>query len=237
MRRKMKKELLIFGANGALGRGVSAALLKKNYDKIYLIDFNIGKENINTKKTVIKIDNQDLSVEKNVAEIFLKIDPSKDTFFFLYSTVGGFAGGKLIRDTDEAEWDKMMSMNLKSNFFIAKYFSRLVEKSAGGSICFTAAATGINPEAGKGSYGISKSGLIHLVKTLALEGISIKLSANAIAPYIIDTPANREWMKDADYEKWIKSEEIGELAYNIFENFRFFSGNVMSLSSRLIVQE
>ncbi len=196
----MKKELLIFGANGALGRGVTTTMLKKNYDKIYLFDFNIENEKVIPEKPVIKINTRDLSVEKNVADVFAKINPSKDTLFFLYSTVGGFAGGKTIRETDEAEWNKMMDMNLKSNFFIAKYFSRLVEQSAGGSICFTAAATGINPEAGKGSYGTSKSGLIHLVKTLALEGISIRLSANAIAPYIIDTPANREWMKDADYQ-------------------------------------
>lgn len=232
----MKKELLVFGANGALGRGVTTTMLRKNYDKIYLFDFSIEKANADTGKNVIKINTQDLSVEKNVADIFAKINPSKDTLFFLYSTVGGFAGGKTIRETDEAEWNKMMDMNLKSNFFIAKYFSKLVEKSAGGSICFTAAATGINPEAGKGSYGTSKSGLIHLVKTLALEGSSIKLSANAIAPYIIDTPANREWMKDADYNKWIKSEEIGELANSIFENFFFVSGNILRLSSRFTVQ-
>ncbi len=232
----MKKELLIFGASGALGRGVTESMLKKNYDRIYLFDFNIEKENFKSEQ-VIKINSKDLSIEKNVEEIFAELNPSKETLFFLYSTVGGFAGGRTIKETGEDEWNKMMDMNLKSNFFIAKHFSKLVEKSAGGSICFTAAETGINPEAGKGSYGTSKSALIHLVKTLALEGNEIKLSANAIAPFIIDTPANRQWMKNDNYDKWVKAEEIGDLAHEIFRHFFFISGNIIRLTSRFIVTE
>ena len=230
----MRKEILIFGANGALGKGITRTILKKDYNKIYLVDFHIENEKLDFE-SVVKVNSEDLSVEKNVERIFSKISPAKNTLFFLYSTVGGFSGGKSISDTNESEWDKMMDINLKSGLWIAKYFSRLVAKSAGGSICFTAAETGVNPEAGKSAYGTSKSGLIHLVRTLALEGNDINLSANAIAPYIIDTLANRDWMKDADYSRWIKPEEIGELAHNIFSNFHFISGNVFRLTSRFVV--
>jgi NAD(P)-dependent dehydrogenase (short-subunit alcohol dehydrogenase family) len=71
-----------------------------------------------------------------------------------------------------------------------------------------------------------------MIKTLAEEGKEINLSANAIAPFIIDTPANREWMKDADYESWIKPAEIGELVYSIFQNYRLLSGNIYQLKHR-----
>ena len=228
----MKKELLIFGANGALGKGITKYMLGSDYDKIYLFDIEMQKQKIGEGENIEKINSGDLSVEKNVIEVFDKIKPSGEILFFLYSTVGGYFGGKNIRDTEEADWDKMMNMNLKSNYFIAKYFSKLVEKSAGGSICFTAAETGINAEKGKSAYGTSKSGLIHLVKTLALEGKSIKLSANAIAPFIIDTPANREWMQSPDYSEWVKPEEIGSLADSIFKNFHFISGNIIRLPIR-----
>ena len=119
-----------------------------------------------------------------------------------------------------------------SGFFIAKYFSLLVSNSHSGSICFTSAFTGLNPEAGKGAYGVSKAALIHLIKTLSEEGKEIHLSANAIAPFIIDTLANREWMKDADYDSWMKPEEIGELIHSIFNNYNFVSGNVFELKNR-----
>ncbi len=227
----MKKNLLIFGADGALGRGVTGSLSKKDYDKIYLFDSHYEKETVNEDR-INKIKVEDLSIEENVIGAFKSILPSQNELFFLYSTVGGFIGGKNLWDMDVSEWDKMININLKTGFLIAKHFAGIVKASAGGSICFTAAFTGLNPEANKSAYGISKSGLIHLTKTLAIEGEKINLSVNAIAPYIIDTTANREWMKDSDFSKWIKPEEIGELAHNLFTHFYFISGNIILLDKR-----
>lgn len=226
----MKKELLIFGANGALGKGISNVLTKKDFDKVYLFDFDL--KDLPEGKNIETIMIGDLSEEKNVTGAFSKVSVSKEKYYFLYSTVGGFAGGNNIWETDENEFNKMINMNLKSNFFIAKHFARLVKETSGGSICFTAAFTGVNPEIKKTAYGTAKAALVHLVKTLSLEGKEIKLTANAIAPYIIDTPANRKWMKDSDYESWMKPAEIGELVYSIFNYFNFITGNVITLTHR-----
>jgi NAD(P)-dependent dehydrogenase (short-subunit alcohol dehydrogenase family) len=70
------------------------------------------------------------------------------------------------------------------------------------------------------------------VKTISDEGVKINLTANAIAPYIIDTPANREWMDIKDYSKMIKPAEIGSLVLSIFKNFNFISGNIFDLKHR-----
>lgn len=229
----MIKELLIFGANGALGKGVTESLLKKDYSKIYLFDFDIS--GLPESDKIQKINSKDISVESNAIAAFENIKPSKDKLFFMFSTIGGFAGGSSIWDSEVEELDKMFNMNLKSSFCLAKCFSKLVKKSAGGSICFTSAFSGISPEPQKAAYGASKAALIHLVKTMALEGKEINLSVNAIAPYIIDTPANRKWMKNADYDKWMKPAEIGELIHSIFTNFYFITGNVLSLTNRFSV--
>ncbi len=174
----------------------------------------------------------DLSEEENVRKAFSNIIPSKDSVYYLLSTVGGFTGGKKIWETEVGYFDRMINMNLKTNFLIAKYFSLLVKESHSGSICLTSAFTGLVPEAGKAVYGASKAALIHLVKTLAEEGNEINLSANAIAPYIIDTPSNREWMTDAEFEKWIKPSEIGEFVDSIFQNYNLVSGNIFELKYR-----
>lgn len=226
----MKKELLIFGSNGALGNGVTSILKSKDYDKIYLFDIKLNEENIDPTTVNIKI--EDLSVEENVKQAFSHIKASKDTAFFLFSTVGGFAGGKKVWETDLDEFKKMINMNLTASFLIAKYFALLVKNSHSGSICYTAAYTGLFPENSKAAYGTSKSALIHLVKSLAEEGRDINLSVNAIAPFIIDTPANREWMKNADFENWMKPEEIGELIHSVFNNYNFVSGNIIKLTDR-----
>ncbi|MDO8548544.1 MAG: SDR family NAD(P)-dependent oxidoreductase [Ignavibacteria bacterium] len=233
----MKKELLIFGANGALGKGITEVLTEKDFDKVYLFDFDLT--GLPDWKNIDKIIIKDLADEKNVIDSFSKVTPSKEKYYFLYSTVGGFAGGNNIWETEVEELNKMINMNFKSSFFIAKHFARLVKESSGGSICFTAAFTGVNPETKKAAYGSAKAALIHLVKTLSLEGKEINLTVNAIAPYIIDTPANRDWMpaptlsgKDADYEKWMKPQEIGELVNSIFNHFNFLTGNIINLTHR-----
>ncbi len=229
----MNKELLIFGANGALGKGITEVLTKKDFDKVYLFDFKL--EGLPEGKNIDKILIKDQAVEKNVIDAFSKVKSTKEKYYFLYSTVGGFTGGNKIWETDEAEFDKMININLKSNFFIAKHFAGLVNKSAGGSVCFTAAYTGLNPETTKTAYGSAKAALIHLVKTFALEGKEIDLTVNAIAPFIIDTPANRKWMKESSFDKWIKPVEIGELVYSVFSHFNYLTGNVISLTHRFKV--
>lgn len=225
----MKKELLIFGASGALGNGVTEIFLRKNYDKIYLFDF---KHKEIAQRNVKQITVKDLSDEENVKNAFSEITPSKDSVFFLFSTIGGFIGGKKIWETEIGYFDRMINMNLKTSFLIAKYFSLLVKQSHSGSICLTSAYTGLVAEPGKAVYGTSKAALIHLIKSLAEEGNEINLSANAIAPFIIDTPANREWMKDADYEAWIKPSEIGEFVDSIFQSYNLLSGNIYQLKYR-----
>ncbi len=225
----MKKELLIFGSSGALGNGVTEVFLGKNYDNIYLFDFkHKGIKQNNVKRIVIK----DLSIEENVKNAFKEVPTSKDTVLCLFSTIGGFTGGKKIWETEVGYFDRMINMNLKTNFLIAKYFSLLVKNSDSGSICLTSAYTGLFPEEGKGVYGASKAALIHLIKTLAEEGKDIKLSANAIAPFIIDTPANREWGKETDYDSWIKPNEIGEFVDSIFQSYNLLSGNIYQLKYR-----
>ena len=226
----MKKELLIFGSSGALGKGVTRTLKSKDYDKIHLFDFHLKEAN--TQSNIVQIKIEDLSVEENIKQAFSHIKSSKDTVFFLFSTVGGFAGGKKVWETDLDEFEKMINMNLTTSFLLAKYFSLLVKDSHSGSICFTAAYTGLFPENSKAAYGASKGAMIHLVNSLAEEGNEINLSANAIAPYIIDTPANRGWMKDADFENWMKPEEIGELIYSMFNNYNFVTGNIIRLTKR-----
>jgi FlaA1/EpsC-like NDP-sugar epimerase len=90
----MKRRLLIFGANGALGKGVTKALLKKKYDEIYLFDskFNSTINNSKIKQVIVK----DLSVETNVEEAFETIKATKKSNLFLFSTIGGYSGGKTI---------------------------------------------------------------------------------------------------------------------------------------------
>ncbi len=226
----MDKKLIIFGANGALGKGVTKTLLSKDYDEFYLFDFKFDEMMSDKRARQFLV--KDLSIEKNVIASLFEVKTNEKSKLFLYSTIGGFYGGTSVWETEELDFDRMFNMNLKTNYFIAKHFSSLVKKSFGGSICFTSAYTGNYPEELKFAYGASKSALNYLVKTLSSEGNSINLSVNAIAPFIIDTLANREWMKNGNYSSWMKPEEIGELIHSLFQHYNFISGNIIELKKR-----
>ncbi|MBZ0198680.1 MAG: SDR family NAD(P)-dependent oxidoreductase, partial [Ignavibacteriaceae bacterium] len=117
----MKKEVLIFGSNGALGKGVTQAFLNKDYDKIHL--FGSSNDPSANYANIVYHKTSDLTIEKNVEIAFQSITPDVDKIYFLFSTIGGFYGGKKLWETDLAQWEKMMQMNLRSAFLIAKYFS------------------------------------------------------------------------------------------------------------------
>lgn len=225
----MRKEALIFGSSGALGLGVVKTLLTKGFDHLYLFDFKMSEE---TLPGVTKVTVEDLTNSSNVEKAFSFVKPAEDKLLFLFSTVGGFVGGKTIEETTDEDLQKMFAMNFTANFNILKEFKKLVAASRGGSAVFTSAFTAFAGEFGKSVYGASKSALSHLVETGAEEGRNINLSVNAIAPFILDTPANRSWMTDTDFNTLIKPEEVGELLMAIFQNFHFVSGNIIKLRYR-----
>ncbi len=226
----MDKKIIIFGAGGALGKGVTKTLLTKNYDEIYLFDSKVDESISDTKVKQFTV--KDLSIENNVSAAMYEIKTDEKTNLFLFSTIGRYYGGTSVWETEEVDLDRMINMNLKTNFFIAKHFVSLIKKSSAGSICFTSAFTGNHQDKLKYAYGVSKSAVNYLVKTLSQEAAELNLSVNAIAPFIIDTPANREWMKNSNYALWIKPEEIGELVHALFTNYNFVSGNIIELKER-----
>jgi NAD(P)-dependent dehydrogenase (short-subunit alcohol dehydrogenase family) len=91
--------------------------------------------------------------------------------------------------------------------------------------------TSLSPAVNKLAYGLSKNGLNYLVKTFVKENKKNNISANAIAPLVLDTPANREWVEDLSIT--VKPEDVGELIYAIFENSRIISGNIIELPGTL----
>src|SRR5690606_1249885 len=196
-------------SEGALGKNASKILSGKDYDKTILFDFKFNEPAV--KADIEQVEIKDLSKEENVISAFKGIKPSEDTYFYLYSTIGGYHGNTEVWETEIKDIDRMININFKANFLIGKYFADIVRNSAGGSICFTSAYVGSYAEKDKAAYGATKAALSHFVKTFSAEGKEIRLSVNAVAPFIIDTEDNRNWMKKSDYESMMKPEEIAEV--------------------------
>ena len=220
----MKKILFVFGAGGILGKGVSQILSNKNYDTVYL--FNSRPVELPSPNSIY-VQTSDLSNEENVIAAFSKINFEKNTEYFLLSSIGGYTGGKGVIDTSVEEWSKMMNMNVTVGFLITKHFFKNAQNCNGGAVCLTSAMTSFVPEENKAAYGTSKNALNFLVKTLAKEGKNYGISVNAIAPSVLDSKSNREWI--TDNSMMITPEAIGELVFSLFQNRKIVSGNILEL--------
>lgn len=221
----MSKKLIIFGSEGALGLGATSTLLEKGYDYYYLINRSFNQFSDSDRvKTIIA---EDLSIESNVEAVYSSISFNQDDQLFVFSTIGGFAGGVSIEETGYDTWKKMITLNLEISFLIAKHFITLAKKVSGSSILYTSALASINPAENNAAYSVSKNALNFLVKSLALEGKKYNLSTNAILPFVIDTPGNREWVEDTSI--MVTPSQIGNTVHTIFENYQTFSGNLVKL--------
>ncbi len=222
---KSEKVFLLFGASGALGRTAVDYFLNQDYDQYYFFTREMFELNSAKKYEMILI--SDMTKEENVAKAFQNIDQKESANYFLFNTIGAYLGGESIADTQYEDFLKMISINLCTAFLISKYFSKLAQNSNGASICFTSAQSSLYPEENRAAYNISKHALNFLVKTLSMEGKKINLSANAVAPYIIDSEANREWIEDTT--QLVTTSEICNVVHSLFLNYKTITGNIVEL--------
>ncbi len=125
--------------------------------------------------------------------------------------MGGFAGGQPVQETDEATWDRMLSMNLTSAFYVMRAALPALVAQGHGRIIAVSARASLEPGANLSAYNASKAGLNALVRTVAAEVRGTGVTANAVLPSIIDTSINRAAMPGADFSKWVTPASIASL--------------------------
>jgi NAD(P)-dependent dehydrogenase (short-subunit alcohol dehydrogenase family) len=128
----------------------------------------------------------------------------------LVHALGGFAGGQPVETTDDAAWESMIAINLRSAFLIARAVLPHMIEAGYGRIVAVGSRTGVEPAAGLSAYGVSKAGLNALIRTIALETRDKGITANVVLPSTIDTPANRKAMPKADFSRWVSPEKIAQ---------------------------
>ena len=114
-----------------------------------------------------------------------------------------------VEDTSLAELERMWRMNLASCFLCCREAVRAIRRSgAGGRLVNVAARPALIPTAGMIAYATSKAGVAALTTALAEELAPERIWVNAVAPSIIDTPANRPAMPNADHSRWPSTSAI-----------------------------
>lgn len=126
-------------------------------------------------------------------------------------TVGGFAGGQSIAETDDATLQRMFDVNLYSTFYLLRAAIPVMRKTGNGRIVAIGSRAALEPGAGVGAYSASKAAMVSLIRTVALENKDAGITANVILPGTMDTPTNRKFMPNADVSKWVRPAAVASL--------------------------
>ena len=210
--------VVVTGGTGALGRAVIGTLRAANaichvpnMIAAELEDFPHASD-----PDVLVVRDVDLADEAAVKRFYQALPP-------LWASVhlaGGFAMSP-IGDTSSDDFIAQFRMNALSCFLcsaaaIAAFRargSRGPGGAAGGRIVNVAARPALEPRLGAGmvAYATSKSAVAALTQALAQETTEEEIWVNAVAPSILDTPANRAAMPDADHRRWVLPSDIAEI--------------------------
>lgn len=147
--------------------------------------------------------------------------------------VGGFAAAPIV-DTPLAELTRMLAQNAATCFLACREAVRAIRRTGGGGrIVNVAARPALAPTGGMVAYAASKAAVVSITQCLAAEVVAEGIWVNAIAPSIIDTPANRAAMPTADFATWPKAEELARtLAYLVSPANTLTSGTVVPVYGR-----
>jgi NAD(P)-dependent dehydrogenase (short-subunit alcohol dehydrogenase family) len=209
------KVALIAGGTGGLGRAVTEAFLVEGATVI--CTYRKKQEFDDLKKTAgagaSKLFGSDVDVTDHAAvqKFVSTISGKNGRIDFLVNTVGGYAGGVKLWDTDPAVLDQQLKLNLISGYVLCRAVVPLMLKQQSGAIVSVASKAAVDHAAGAAAYVASKAAVVAMMDSLAADLKGSGVRVNSVLPSIIDTQANRKAMPGADFAKWPKPEEIANV--------------------------
>src|SRR5207302_4643196 len=220
------KVALITGAGMGMGRE-AAVLFAEEGARVVVCDINkqaaeetvalVGKAGGEGLAAV-----GDVAVEEDVKRMVEEGARRFEALHVLYNNAGVLWKDKdrSVLETDSAQWDRVMGINLKSVFWVTKHGIPHLQKAGGGSIILVGSVSALAGfTRAQDAYTAAKGALISLGKSLAIQFAKDQVRCNVIHPGIVDTPLQAPYLTPAirkEFETGIPLGRIGtprEIAY------------------------
>jgi NAD(P)-dependent dehydrogenase (short-subunit alcohol dehydrogenase family) len=195
------KRVVVTGANGALGRAVATTAEAQGAEVIKL-DMIFPGDSIDANCHTVNL--SDTAATKALFEKLGKVDA-------LLNIAGGFAMGETAYSENDEQWNAMFAINVNTlrNTIKAAVPSMLERKR--GAIVNIGAYGALSGGGSLSAYCASKSTVMRLTESLSEELKTNGINVNAVLPTVIDTPANRASMPDADPANWVSPEKLASV--------------------------
>jgi NAD(P)-dependent dehydrogenase (short-subunit alcohol dehydrogenase family) len=181
------KVAIVTGGGGSVGqataltlaaRGLTVVAVDRNEEALRDLPDTIVKETV---------DSTDPATPKALIDrIATEVGPPD----ILVNTIGTFRLGDAVSTTPE-ELQLMVDVNLGTALWLSQAVAPHMQRSGSGAIVHISARPGTEPTGGMAAYSISKAALSYLTRILDVELRPHGIRVNAVAPQLIDTPANR----------------------------------------------
>ena len=197
----MARTALITGATGGLGGAVVERFAADGWNVIG-VDRRPGEDREGVRFLEADLFDQ-AEVERAVAQ-------AGDELQAVVNLVGGYAQGGRVHETPIDEFERQFTLNLRPTYLVT---AAAIPRMRAGTVVCVGTRAALRPFPGAAGYVASKAALLALVRALDTEYRDDGIRVNAVVPSVIDTPANRASMPDADHDAWVTPQAIADVIH------------------------
>ena len=204
---------LVAGGTGALGSAIAQALRAEGAQ--VTVTYRRAEEFAALQQAVgsARLAGAQIDVTDPAAaeQLIADLVSERGRLDILVNAVGGYVGGASLWQADPAALERMLSLNLRSGHALARAAAPVLLRSGRGAVVNIAARAALEHGAGSAAYNASKAAALALFDSLAADLAGSGVRVNSVLPSIIDTPANRAAMPNADFARWPKADDIARV--------------------------
>lgn len=223
-----ERVIAITGGHGVLGKATLEAALAAGL-KVAVIDHAFGHP---VPEGVLEVGGVDLTDAERAQAAVAAVVARFGRLDILANIAGGFVWQT--NDDPAPAWDRMHALNVTTALNASRAALPYLKASGDGRIVNVGSAAALKPGAGMGAYGAAKAGVHALTQSLAEELKATTVTVNAVLPSIIDTPANRKDMPDADPAAWVAPADLARvILFLASPDSRAMTGALVPMTGRV----